>query len=62
VVRLQRKAMVRFFVRPRYIANAYRTGLFSLAEMADGGRLLLTRLLRGGLPSALLRNLNKAGL
>ncbi len=44
LVRVQRRAMLRFYGRPRYVWRALRDGLFTPREMALGGGLLLGRL------------------
>ena len=43
IVRLQRKLMLRFYARPRFVLSALRRGLFTPREMLMGGRLLLGR-------------------
>jgi len=47
LVLLQRSAMVRFYARPTYVWKAMRDNLFSFSEMAFGGWVLLSRLVRG---------------
>jgi len=46
LVQLQRRAMVRFYARPSYVWKALRENLFSVNEMAFGGWILVSRLLR----------------
>lgn len=46
LVHLQRSAMVRFYARPSYVWKALRENLFSVSEMAFGGWILLSRLIR----------------
>ncbi len=43
VTAFQRRAMLSFYARPRYVLRALRSGLFTPREMFEGGRLLLSR-------------------
>ncbi len=47
LVRLQRRGMLEFYARPSYVARVLRAGLFSPGEILRGGRIMLSRAVRG---------------